>query len=93
MLRCFSMITFVDEQKLLEYLKAYDNQFLYQKAGFILSYFQKSMKINDIFFEKCKTKIKKSVRYLYAEINFTVFNLPRLSVDIDLDYCADEIRE
>ncbi len=26
-------------------------------------------------------------------INLTVFDLPRLSVDIDLDYCGDESRE
>ena len=26
-------------------------------------------------------------------INLTVFNLPRLSVDIDLDYCSEENRE
>lgn len=26
-------------------------------------------------------------------INLTIFDLPRMSVDIDLDYCADESRE
>jgi predicted transcriptional regulator of viral defense system len=61
---CFALITYVNEQKLLDYLTLFNKQALYQKTGFILSYFQKEMKLNDAFFELCKSKIGKSTRYL-----------------------------
>jgi predicted transcriptional regulator of viral defense system len=61
---CFSLITYLKEEQLLIYLEAYRKQFLYQKAGFILSYFQKEMKLSDDFFEICRQKTGKSIRYL-----------------------------
>ena len=70
LLRCLLMVTFISEEKLLSYLTAYNNQFLYQKTGYILSHYQKSMKLSDDFFDVCKSKIKKSVRYLYDGIGF-----------------------
>jgi hypothetical protein len=54
----------VNERKLTEYLNCFDKQFLYQKTGFILGYFQKEMKLSKDFFELCKSKIGKSARYL-----------------------------
>lgn len=67
LLHCLSMVTYVDEKKLLVYMEAYNNQFLYQKAGYILSLFP-DMKISPIFFEQCKKRIQKSVRYLYEDL-------------------------
>ena len=64
LVQCFAIITYVNEHKLLDYLICFDKQFLYQKAGFILSYFQKEMKLSDDFFELCKSKVGKSTRYL-----------------------------
>jgi len=61
---CFAIITYINENKLLEYLHHFDKQILYQKVGFILSYFQKEMKLSTAFFELCKSKIGKSTRYL-----------------------------
>lgn len=61
---CFSLITYLKEERLLTYLEAYQKQFLYQKAGFILSYFQQEMKLSDDFFTECRRKIGKSIRYL-----------------------------
>jgi predicted transcriptional regulator of viral defense system len=69
LLRCLSMVTIVDENKLLQYLTEYDNQFLYQKAGYILSHY-KNMKLSAAFFVSCKEKIGKSVRYLYDGIQY-----------------------
>lgn len=68
LLRCLEMVTYVDEKKLLLYLEGYNNQFLYQKAGYILMHYQKSMKLNDKIFEKCISMKKSSIRYLYDEI-------------------------
>ena len=70
LLRCLTMVLFVDETELLRDLSAYDNQFLYQKTGYILSHYKDSMQLSDGFFEACKKKIKKSVRYLYPGIQF-----------------------
>lgn len=68
LLRCLSMVTYADESKLLQYLLAYDNQFLYQKVGYILQYFVKGMKLSWHFFDEIKMKIKESKRYLYDGI-------------------------
>lgn len=70
LLRCLQMVTYIRESNLLEVLVSYNNQFLYQKTGYILSYFQKSMKISNSFFVFCKEKINKSTRYLYDGIQF-----------------------
>lgn len=61
---CFAIITYVNESKLLDYLSHFGKQVLYQKAGFILGYFQKEMKLSDTFFDQCRSKIGKSTRYL-----------------------------
>lgn len=60
----FSLITFLDEELLLDYLDDYGKQFLYQKAGFLLEYFRQEVKLSDRFFETCKQKIGDSTRYL-----------------------------
>ena len=64
LIMCFSIITYLKEEQLLTYMDAYRKQFLYQKTGFILSYFQKEMKLSDNFFIECRQKIGKSIRYL-----------------------------
>ncbi|MGE4484444.1 MAG: type IV toxin-antitoxin system AbiEi family antitoxin domain-containing protein [Oscillospiraceae bacterium] len=69
LLRCLSMVTAVEEGRLLEYLAKYENQFLYQKAGYILSQCR-NMKLSDVFFRTCKEHIGKSVRYLYDGIQY-----------------------
>ena len=64
LVQCFAIITYINEGKLLDYLDCINKQVLYQKTGFILSYFKKEMKLSDYFFEYCKSKIGKSTRYL-----------------------------
>ena len=57
-------MTYLNENKLLAYLEIYDKQFLYQKAGFLLSYFQQETKLSDNFLKICREKMGKSTRYL-----------------------------
>ena len=64
LIMCFSVITYLKEEQLLTYLESYRKQFLFQKAGFILSYFQQEMKLSNDFFAECRQRIGKSVRYL-----------------------------
>ena len=71
---CFSLITYIKEEQLLTYLNAYRKQFLFQKAGFILSYFQKEMKLSDDFFKECRQKIGKSIRYLTDTSNSNIYH-------------------
>jgi len=54
----------LNENKLLSYLEEYDNQFLYQKAGYFLSKESNKHGLSEVFFEKCKCKVGKSKRYL-----------------------------
>ena len=52
------------EQKMLMYLEQYDNQFLYQKTGFLLLDSTDQHGLSEAFFEECKRRIGKSKRYL-----------------------------
>jgi predicted transcriptional regulator of viral defense system len=67
LLHAIAAMTYLNENKLMTYLEIYDKQFLYQKTGFLLSYFQKELKLSDEFLEACRKKIGKSTRYLLDE--------------------------
>lgn len=54
----------MQEKRLLKYLELYQNQFLYQKMGYLLWQRKEQMGLSDSFFEKCKNEIGKSKRYL-----------------------------
>jgi len=54
----------VKEDKIIQYLSASSNQFLYQKMGYLLSHYENQLGLSDYFFELCKSKIGKSKRYL-----------------------------
>ena len=62
--QCFSLITYLDEELLLNYLQEFNKQFLYQKVGFILEHYKQEVKLSDNFFSVCKQKLGKSTRYL-----------------------------
>ena len=64
----------IREKKMLHYLALYDNQFLYQKAGYLLSGLQKELGLTDSFFTFCRSKIGKSSRYLSADYPDGKFN-------------------
>lgn len=64
LLQCLRSITFLDGEKVIQYLKLYNIQFLYQKAGFLLKNFQEELKLHDSFFNFCYENIVKSKRYL-----------------------------
>ena len=64
----------LNEVKLVRYLGLYDNQFLYQKAGFILENMKQELGLSDEFFSLCKTKAGKSTRYLSSDNHTGSFN-------------------
>lgn len=54
----------MQEKRILKYLELFQNQFLYQKMGYLLSEHQERMGLSDTFFDNCKENIGKSKRYL-----------------------------
>ena len=64
LVKCFSLLTFLNEEKVLKYLDQYSKQFLFQKVGFILQYFKNETKLSEKVFDFCKSKIEMSTRYL-----------------------------
>jgi predicted transcriptional regulator of viral defense system len=60
LLRCLGMITFLSEEKLLQYLDVYNKAILYQKTGYILEHFKDSLKLSSSFFEECNQKKEKA---------------------------------
>ena len=57
-------VSVLREKRMLAYLECYDNQFLYQKVGFILKSQQERLGLSNEFFQICKDRIGHSKRYL-----------------------------
>lgn len=67
-------MTSLREEKLLQYLQEYQNQFLYQKTGFMLFSYQEKFELSQEFFDVCKCKAGKSKRYLTKEFLNGTYN-------------------
>lgn len=63
-IRCLSMITYLNEMKLINYLAAYNKAFLYKKVGFVLQQFEKELKLNPDFIKLCHQNGSAHVKYL-----------------------------
>ena len=59
----------IQEKRLLKYLELYQNQFLYQKIGYLLWQHKEQMGLSNLFFETCKKQIGKSKRYFTRDRN------------------------
>jgi len=68
------LLPMIDEQKLIENLSFYGNQFTYQKTGFILERYKEQFALSDYFFEYCREKAGKSKRYLTNDVKCTIWN-------------------
>ena len=64
----------LDERKLCQYLSEYDNQFLFQKTGYLLETYYANSGITDNFYECCQEHIGKSKRYLSKDISQGVYH-------------------
>ena len=73
LIHSISLITYFNEEKLKLYTDRCAKAFLYQKTGFILSYFQQQTKISDNFILHCKKNIGKGVRYLTTREESPIF--------------------
>lgn len=76
----------------------YDKNYISKRAsefGFIRDILEKVYRLADIleYLNSDPRLIGKLALKGGTAINLTVFNLPRLSVDIDLDYLGDDSKE
>ncbi len=58
----------MQEKRILKYLELMSNHFLYQKMGFLLENQKDQIGLTDTFFDKCKSQIGKSKRYLTKDM-------------------------
>lgn len=73
------------EERLLNYLELYQNQFLYQKTGFLLCGNKEKSGLSKHFFDVCKSKIGKSKRYLTKDMEAGRYDEEwRLIVPVDI---------
>lgn len=73
-LSAIELLPALNEKKLLLYLEKYNNQFLYQKTGLILTQYKNQFNISKKFFTECKKKAGKSKRYLTKDTKSTIWN-------------------
>ena len=73
-LQNISSIKKLREKRVLSYLNCLDNQFLFQKIGYIFSYQKERLGISDDFLRECQSKIGKSKRYLSRDITNGVYD-------------------
>lgn len=64
----------MQEKRILKYLELMSNQFLYQKVGFLLIDYKEQMGLSEEFFNKCKSEIGKSKRYLTKNMSEGRYN-------------------
>lgn len=57
-------VSVLREKRMLAYLECFNNQFLYQKVGFLLTDQQERLGLSDDFFRICRDKTGRSKRYL-----------------------------
>lgn len=74
LLRCISLIPSLNEQKLLDVLKSYGHEQLYQKTGYILEAFKDELQLPDAFFEECAAGSSDSKMYLFKKQDGFVFH-------------------
>lgn len=69
LLNALETIQFLDENKILKYLNAYNIQALYQKSGYILEKYNHKFNFSSDFYISCKKNIKHGIVYLIDQSN------------------------
>jgi len=74
LVHCLAMINYLNEDKLLYYLDLYKKAFLYKKAGFVLSKFQKRLRLSENFVSICHNKGANHVKRLTDKQESNIFH-------------------
>lgn len=56
LIKCLDLISYVNENKIIQMLNEYDKSILYKKVGYILSFYKTDYRLSNYFFELCKSK-------------------------------------
>ena len=64
LLHCLEGVVMIDEEKLADYLAAFDKAFLYQKTGYLLERIKEQSHISGSLIELCREKGTKGVKWL-----------------------------
>lgn len=62
-LKCIELFPQLDEVKMLKYLLAFNDGYLYQKVGYILSHYE-VLKLSENFFVECQKKVPEKSAFL-----------------------------
>lgn len=74
-LNALEQVKVLDENKILNILKSYNNVLLYQKVGFILEQYQNQLSLSNEFFNECKKHLTNQIKYfLQDEYKYIEFN-------------------
>ena len=73
-LSAIELLPTLDEKNILAHLEKYENQFLYQKIGFVLTQYKNQFNLSKEFFNECKKRAGKSKRYLTKDTKCTTWN-------------------
>ena len=66
-LNALDQIRVLDEDKILETLRAYNKVLLYQKVGYVLEHFKEKFKFSDGFFAECQSHLTKQIKYFLRD--------------------------
>jgi predicted transcriptional regulator of viral defense system len=58
LLKCIELVTYIDIDKITKYLNEINKKILFKKVGYVLSFFNNKLKIDESFFNLCIEKSK-----------------------------------
>lgn len=91
LLRCIALIPALKEAELLACLSEYDNGYLYQKTGCILSQYAVALGLSEAFFTECKKHLPKGKSYLYERTeDFTFYDEWQIYAPADFSRLTDK---
>ena len=73
-IKCLTMVQSLNTEKLLNILRTYGYEQLYQKTGYILEEFKNELTLSDEFFKECEKRCSHSKTYLISNHKNFVLN-------------------
>jgi len=73
LVQCLSLVAYLNEEKLITYLNAYNKVFLWQKTGYVLEQLSSTLHTSKEFLDMCKSHVRECKKYLVKENGLTYF--------------------
>lgn len=68
-IKALDSVSFIYENKLIEYLDCYNTSILYRKVGYLLSHYQRKLDLSNNFFNHCKKRVDENIYYFLKNEN------------------------